>query len=817
MAVLGVDNPWWWDVLEHGEASRYAHCFDIDWRPRTEPTLHGKVLLPVLESTYGAALDAGEIGVAVEHGDARGPLVITYRTQRFPINRHSLGLPRDTADALPALRRCAERLSSVDGREELHSLLEAQAYRLAHWRVAAEDINYRRFFDVNSLAALRVENEDVFEATHAVALDLTASGLADGVRIDHPDGLRDPKQYFERLQRGHARRAGLTIGADTQAALPRPLFVVAEKIAAAHEDLPADWALHGTTGYRYANVVTGLFVDQRHEQRFERIWRAASGVTEGYAEIALAARRSAATSALASELTVLARLLTEVAAADRHWRDHGQQTLREAIAEVAAAMPVYRTYVVDAPSAQDLVFIDWAVAGARARSELGDPAVFDMLRACLRLELPADASASTRDAVRRFVWRFQQFCAPVAAKGVEDTAFYRYHRLIALNDVGSDPATFGVSIRAFHGASADRAARWPHTLLATSTHDNKRSEDVRNRLCALSESPARWRLGLRRWRRMTRSLRREVDGRPAPSGRDEVLLYQTLLGTLPSGPLDDAALADYRARIEAYMLKAAREAKLDTSWVQPQPAYEDALTGFVRGLLSRADRNPALDDLRALAGDLAWFGGLNSVAMALIKFASPGVPDLYQGNEIVDLSLVDPDNRRPVDYALRGRWLADMTQLLQSDCGSAPTLQCWAREPTDGRLKLWTIWRLLTLRRECPALFRDGSYVALSAHGEAREHVVAFARQWRGETLIVVAARLVRALTRAPGELPIGDCWGDTTLDLSPLRKGDTAVACVTDLLCGAAPSLRDNASVPLSDLLHTLPVAAIRISETAS
>lgn len=871
MAVIGVDNAWWRDVLEHGEASRFAHYFDIDWRP-DDVAKHGKVLLPVLGTSYGAALDQAEIRVAATKDDGRLPLAVAYYEHRFPIDprtwpmllraasrfadapetrdrlqaiaqaaellptrerrgdadndRSALvapvkaqlsGLLREDPEALPALERYFVELSSAAGRDDLHALLEAQAYRLGHWRVAADDINYRRFFNVNSLAALRVEQEDVFEATHAIAFELTSSGLVDGVRIDHPDGLRDPRLYFERLQRGYARRVGLAEDVPAQGA--GALYVVAEKITAAHEDMPADWAVHGTTGYRFASVVTGLFVEAKQAPRFERIWRAASGATESYAEIVLAARLGAATVALGSELTVLAKMLTSVTEANRNWRDHGHQTLRSAIAEVAGSMPVYRTYVVDRASPQDLVFIDWAVAAARARSELGDLDVFDMLRACLRLELPEGASANARDAARRFVWRFQQFCAPVAAKGVEDTALYRYHRLISLNDVGSDPATFGVTVKAFHGASADRAARWPHTMLATSTHDNKRSEDVRARICVLSETPALWRLGLRRWWRLARSLRREVDGRTAPSAPDEVLLYQTLLGSLPTGPIDEATLAAYRERIVAYMTKATREAHLETSWARPDCAYEEALVAFIQGLLARPERNQLLDDLRSLADDLAWFGGLNSAAMAMLKFTSPGVPDLYQGNELMDFSLVDPDNRRPVDYALRAQRLDDVMQAWQMPDSRAQTLQKWAGDCADGRLKLCITWRLLTLRRECAALFRDGGYIALPAKGAARDHVVAFARQCRGETLIVVATRLLRTLTKGARRLPGSADWGDTTIDLSRVLRvqgGRANEVAGVEVLSGATLPLTQG-GVRVADLLQTLPFAAFRISEEAA
>jgi (1->4)-alpha-D-glucan 1-alpha-D-glucosylmutase len=871
MGVLGGDNPWWIDILESGRASPFANYFDIDWDP-PNPQLRDKVLLPVLGSSYGETLDSGELKVGINAGSGT-ITIVAYGEHRFPLDPatwpvvlakaatltsdsqarariealsnevaalptrddlHRLGdravgvktikqrlaelLQSDSA-AATALATAAEQLNDAAGRDELHALLEAQAYRLAHWRVAADEINYRRFFDINELAALRMEDEQVFEATQGPTLELTAAGLADGLRIDHPDGLRDPAQYFERLQQGHAQRAGLTLPTASQATRSdaRPLYVLIEKIAASHEDVPPEWAVHGTTGYRFANVVNGLFVDRRQAARFERIWRNFSGRTESFDEIVHEARREAATGALGSELTVLANMLRRVAAADRRWRDQGFETLRNAIAEVAACMPVYRTYVVDKPSVQDLRYIDWGIAHARQRSLIADLTVFDFMRQCMRAEASPDDAGGISDQLRKFAWRFQQYCAPVAAKGVEDTAFYRYHRLISLNDVGGDPAAFGVTITAFHGASADRAARWPHTMLATSTHDNKRSEDVRNRIDVLCEATAVWRMGLRRWHMMTRSFRKEINGYEAPSAADEMLLYQTILGSLPVvDDIDEAALNTYRERIEAYMLKAAREAKRETSWVRPNEPYESALTGFVRSVLGRLTKNPVLSDLRARADELAWFGALNSVSMALLKFTSPGVPDLYQGNEIIDLSLVDPDNRRPVDYELRSRWLDELSAVTADDLNRAATLRKFAALPADGRLKMWTTWRLLELRRRHPDLFRDGGYTPLRVRGAEREHVVAFARRTSGVLLIVVAGRLFATLlgqARAPatGEA----CWQDTVVDVSTLlpsaSQGSRTLNAV-NVLTGTAITI-EGGELRMSDAFSDIPAAAFEIA----
>ncbi len=822
MGVLGAHNPWWADVLENGQASAYARHFDIDWHP-VNADLEGKVLLPVLGEHYGEVLAGGDLRLAFERD--RGTLVLRYHDHRFPLalrsyplllthaaqrlgDGHARAQVEGLADAFGALptrssfdggvARTREELKSrlaeiaqahaevaaaieaalaavnaEETRDTLHALHEAQHYRLAYWRVAADEINYRRFFDINELAALRMEEPAVFEATHGMALDMAAQGIVDGLRIDHPDGLHDPASYFAQLQAGYAQRAGLELPpANGQERPPRPLYVVAEKIAAPHEDVPEEWAIHGTTGYRFAMVVNGVLVDGSAAERFDRIWQRFSGEREPFSELVYRGKRNVARTALASELTVLATALMRIARADRRTRDYTFNALRDALAEVAACMPVYRTYIVGQASAQDLRFLDWAVAHARKRSDAPDRSVFDFVSRVLRGQGPDGAPLPPEHAAWQFAARFQQFCAPVAAKGVEDTAFYQYHRLVALNEVGGDPAPFGMTVRAFHGASGDRAQRWPHTILATSTHDNKRSEDVRNRLNVLSEMPAAWRLGLARWRRMARSHKSEVNGEPAPSAADEYLLYQTLLGTLPVEGLSDETLPAYRERIVQYMLKAARESKRHTSWTCPDEAYEGALTAFVNAVLARVQHNPLLGDLQTKAVGLAWYGALNSLSMVLLKFTSPGVPDLYQGNEMMDLSLVDPDNRRPVDFALREATLAEL-QAQQSQPGLAERMKALAGRPDDGRAKLWLTWRLLQLRAAHTALLRDGRYVALAASGARQEQVVAYARELDDEVLVVVAPRLYARLCPEPGALPLGEAvWGDTTVELAPLASG---------------------------------------------
>lgn len=857
MGVLGADNAWWMDVLENGPASAYAQYFDIDWHP-INAELEGKVLVPALGDHYGNVLPGGELVLGFERDS--GSFALRYHEHRLPLNPRSYPvvlkraealladaearaavsslaaafghLPRrDAPDAEARAERMRDkeilkaRLARLAGRQAavaqaidtalaefnaagahdaLHELLEAQAYRLTYWRVASDEINYRRFFDINELAALRMENEQVFEATHAFVLELAASGVVDGLRIDHPDGLYDPAQYFRRLQEGFARRAGIAFPERDATGRPaRPLYVAIEKIAAPHEDVPGSWHVHGTTGYRFAMVVNGVLVDGSARAKFDRIWHAFTHEDESFEELAYLGKRAIMRSALAAELTVMSTELLRIARADRRTRDYTFNTLRQALAEVAACMPVYRTYIIDGPSEQDLRYVNWAVAHARRRSRAADVSIFEFVRQSLLGEALEGAGEELRASARRFAIRFQQFTSPVAAKGVEDTAFFRYNRLASLNEVGGDPSQFGVNVRAFHGASADRAARWPHTMLATSTHDNKRSEDVRNRINVLSEIPAGWRLTLRRWGKLNRSHRSRLEAGFAPAAPDEYLLYQTLLGTLPVQALDDAALGEYRERMELYALKAAREAKAHTSWISPNEDYERALGAFVRALLARVQPNPFLDDLRVQSGRLAWFGALNSLSMALVKFSSPGVPDLYQGNELLDFSLVDPDNRRPVDFALRARLLDEVLAFGADRAAQARRL---AQAAQDGRAKLHVTALLLALRRELPDLFRLGDYLPLAARGAREKHVLAYARRHDGRTLVIIAGRLYATLLGEPGRLPLGDeTWGDTVVDAGELGGG----ARLVNALTGETLTVRGG-SIAMAQAFANFPAAAL-------
>ncbi len=823
VGVMGSDNAWWMDVLENGQASIYADYFDIDWNP-ANTALADKVLVPVLVEPYGVVLERGDLRMQFER--ELGCFAIHYHEHRMPLDPRSyprildavLALERNTQleqlrrlfGSLPDRRgataeQIAERnrdkeahkralagLAAADSRvaaaldqaiaslagspgdaasfDTLHELLEAQAFRLAYWRVASDDINYRRFFDVNNLAALRVENEAVFEATHRLVLELIGSGALDGLRIDHADGLYDPRGYFRRLAGGIAQ-------ATAAAGAERTVYVVAEKITASFERLPADWPLHGETGYHFANVASRLLVDTASKGRMDRTYRAFIGEPRHWPDVTHECQHRVLRKSLASELNTASNLLARIAHGDRRTRDFTLASLWRALAEVIACFPVYRTYVTDSVSDSDRRYIDWAIAAARRRGSAVEQPVLDFVRSALLLELPAQ-SERARERMRRFAMKFQQITAPTTAKGIEDTALYRFNRLVALNEVGGEPDLYGASVSAFHTDAQYRARHWPHEMLATSTHDTKRSEDVRARISVLSEMPAAWRQAVKRWRRMNRTRRREVGGMPAPSHDDEYLLYQTLIGTWPLAEPDEAELQAYRQRIEAYMLKAAREAKARTSWDNANTEYEEALSQFIAAVLERREGNLFLADFCAFNGRIVRFGLLNGLSQTLLKLTAPGVPDIYQGNETWQFSLVDPDNRRPVDYAAHRR-LLDTLQNGQAQDSRARAL---AEDVTDPRCKLFLHVRSLQLRGRDPELFERGEYLPLKVTGRRAPHLCAFARRLEGRVAVVMAPRLYLKLTGGGGATgdgprpPLGaEAWADTAVQLpfaleAPLR-----------------------------------------------
>jgi malto-oligosyltrehalose synthase len=572
--------------------------------------------------------------------------------------------------------------------------------------------------------------------------------------------------------------------------------------------------VHGTTGYRYMNVVNGLFVNNAARSRFDRLYAAFVGERLDFDQVARGAKTLIIVYALASDLNMLAAALTRIAKHDRDTCDFTLNSLRRALVEIVACFPVYRTYITpNHRSSEDRRYVDWAVAVAKRNSTAAETSVLDFVRDVLNSDRRS-GNPSMQRAVDRFIGRFQQFTAPVMAKGLEDTSFYIYNRLVSLNEVGGDPRTFGFSVDAFHGASTDRARHWPHTMLATSTHDNKRAEDVRTRIDVVSEMPAVWRLALRRWRQINRRLRTTIDGATAPSANDEYLLYQTLLGAWPLGPVDDAALDVFRSRIQGYMQKAAREAKVRTSWINPNPEYEAALAQFIDGLLTPLAPNPFLQDFLPAQAQVARYGCLNSLSQVLLKLASPGVPDTYQGTELWDFSLVDPDNRRAVDYALRTRLLDTIVDAFATPGHHARAARALLDQWTDGRAKLWLMWRVLSFRAQHAEWFETASYVPLALRGARAAHVCAFARVHGEGWLIAIAPRLFVRLVRELDQWPLGEAvWRDTRVVLpagAPLQWRDllTEAPCPAETHDGAL-------QLPLAAILEAFPVSLL-VSERA-
>jgi (1->4)-alpha-D-glucan 1-alpha-D-glucosylmutase len=852
MGIAGSANGWWNDVLEHGPSSRYAHYFDIDWRPR-QPEMWGKVLLPVLGDQYGAVLERGELRLCYDDGR----FGIDYYDTRFPVAPRSTAavlnealslLPADDDDlhrmelesivtalrnlptrdrtdddsiaerrrekavtqrrlsalchasnevrrALDEAVRCFNGVPGQPGSfDRLDDMLHDQPYRLAFWRVAAEEINYRRFFDINDLAGVRVERADVFQATHRLVLRLVREGKVTGLRIDHPDGLYDPHGYLRDLQ---AETAG--IDAD------EPFYVLVEKILTGDEELPGEWPVAGTVGYEFLNRVNGLFVDGSSEAAMDGVYRgfARSGTSIGdliYQKKKLILRLS-----LVSELTVLATLLSRISEANRHSRDFTFGSILDALREVIACFPVYRTYIdgaAGAVSERDREYVATAIRTAKRRNRSTTRLIFEFVRGVLLLDWPEHLDDAAREDHALFVMKFQQLTGPVMAKGVEDTAFYVFNRLVALNEVGGELDRFGIPPAELHAFLAARAEKWPHALSSSSTHDTKRSEDVRARINVLSEIPDLWGEHVYRWALANAELKHTEDDVAAPDANDEYLLYQTLVGAWPLEATDDAAHEAFVERIVRYMEKATREAKEHTSWINPNEAYDAGLEHFIRSILRRSGDNQFLRDIEQFQEPVARVGMVNALAQTAVKLTAPGVPDVYQGQELWDLSLVDPDNRRPVDYALRRRMLDSLAPRMDADDRTAlarELMDSWR----DGRSKLYLTACALRLRAQLPAAFTGGGYLPLRAEGDRADHVFAFARTGGGETAVTVVPRLVATLTRGRGmTIPAAEDWGDTRLELP--GKGTWV-----NVLTGETVN---HGSASLAQLASTFPVSLLQL-----
>jgi len=893
MGIGEISNEYWMDVLENGPSSRYATFFDIDWHPLKQE-MDNQVLLPILGGQYGQVLENQELKLSYSNGafflnywETQLPIaprtntpivqlvldivleqaaaedehvlelqsIITAlshlppRTETDPeriaeryrekevIKRRLNALTESYSEVKEAIDRALQTYNGVLGDihsfDRLDELVRAQAYRLAYWRVAAEEINYRRFFDINDLAAIRMERPEVFEAVHEMLLRLLAEGSVNGLRIDHPDGLWDPAGYFRDLQRYYLlavaqkhfegseeqwetlkqelfARYDQEADRDPKSLMAQPLYVVVEKILGHGETLPDWWTVAGTSGYEFLNLVNGIFVDSTNAKSFTGIYDAFIKERTNFTNLVLSKKKQIMLVSLVSEVNVLANQLNRLAERNRYVRDFTLGSLTFALREVIASFPIYRTYIAGGTVPdRALPYIEAAIKSAKKRNPVTDPSIFDFIRSTLLLKYPPTADDEYRQAQQDWVQKFQQVTGPVMAKGLEDTSFYIYNRLIALNEVGGEPQHFGTSVAEFHRANAERQRDWPHTMLTTSTHDTKRSEDVRARIDVLSELPKEWKSMLSRWSRANRRYKTKVEGRSAPDRNEEYLLYQTLLGAWPAEPMDQKAHANFVERMQQYLQKALKEAKVNTSWVNPNEEWDAAVQKFVAGILEDRPGNAFLEEFRPFAAKIAHYGAFNSLGQAVLKLTSPGVPDIYQGTDLWDYSLVDPDNRRPVDYAQRVAMLETVsTRAAGSQADRAALARELVANKVDGCIKLFVTSQVLQLRRAQPELFARGEYVPLKASGAFAEHVVAFARRGEQTEIVVVVPRLVTRLT-GQDEAPVGELWGDTVLQL----PAATSNARYTELFTGAelAPdNLNGTTGIALKTILADFPVAVL-------
>ena len=712
MAVGGMENPWWSDVLQHGQASRYATFFDIDWNS-ADPALRGKVLAPFLGDPYGEVLRSGAITLA--RNDDAGAPVIRYFDNRFPI--------RDEDHAAIAASSPDEHDPATEaGRARLHALLERQYYRLASWRTAGDEINWRRFFDINSLAALRIEDDAVFEATHATLLRLYSEGLIDGVRVDHVDGLADPPGYCR-----HLRARLEELAARRPASAPSgPAWLVVEKILGPDERLPDDWEVDGTSGYDFMDDVKALLHEPAGEAPLRGLWASVSGQPADFEAEEAAARHDVLDRSFTAQLDATAAALHRVARLRLETRDVTFAAIRRVLIALLAHFPVYRTYGCERRSAAGDAAFARAVAGAMADCRAADHQVVALLDRWLGGEAPDELD---REARCTAITRFQQLSAPLAAKAVEDTAFYRHGVLLSRNEVGADIARLWISVEEFHARCLARRESFPDAMLATATHDHKRGEDVRARLAVLSEMPAQWAASVRRWLALNAPHRRAGDG-PMPSPGDEAMLYQMIVAAWPTqlDMADADGLREYVERLADWQLKALREAKLATDWTAPNLEYEDAVRSFLYAIM--ADRDRFLAQAADFARRIGPAGAVNGLTQTLLKLTVPGVPDFFQGSEFWDQSLVDPDNRRPVDFARRVDAL---------DAGGQP--HELAAHWRDGTVKQALIQRVLALRGRLPELFARGSYRPLAVAGPLAEQIVAFLRSHADRHCLIAAPR----------------------------------------------------------------------------
>jgi (1->4)-alpha-D-glucan 1-alpha-D-glucosylmutase len=899
---MGIfDNPRWQDILKNGPSSFHSRFFDIDWEP-IKPELHQKVLLPILEDLYGVVLEKGMLVLTFEEGafaikyhshslpvDPKTAVTVLdsclsalqsvlgtenadylelqsivtacknlpERHETTPeksaerhregeiIERRLWGLYQKNEEIKKAIDAEVKILNGKVGNSysfsRLHNLLEAQAYRLSYWRVAAEEINYRRFFDINELVALRMQDPVVFSETHRLLRELLLTGAITGVRIDHVDGLFNPESYLWRLQKAAwidlcLRKAELDIqfpkadraeleeklsqhfdqerASNPASPAIRPVFVVVEKILSEKETLRDSWPIDGTTGYEFMIALNQIFIDRRHQGAMLDTYRWFTHNMTDFPDIVYHCKNLVMRTTMSAEINILAHQLSKLAEKRWQYRDFTLNSLRDAIREVIACFPVYRTYInayEDTVDENDQAVINNAIFEAKKRNPAVSSAIFDFVRNTLLLQYPPGLSDEALNDQRAFVMRFQQFTGPVMAKGMEDTAFYLYNPLASLCEVGGYPQRFGTSVEEFQRHNLIKHRTRPHSFIATSSHDSKRSEDVRARINVLSEMSREWRAALARWSRMNRSKKIAVNSDIIPDGNEEYLIYQTLLGTYPWEDITKEEQASYLERIQTYMLKAVREAKVHTSWVSPNTAYEQGISQFIAAILEPSESNAFLSDFKNFNRVIVTCGWYNSLSQVVIKLFSPGTPDIYQGNEIWTYNLTDPDNRRPVDFSYCANLLKQIKKMVLAyrQVDVAKKLLAGAG---DGRIKLYVTWKSLTYRRTNAELFNEGSYIPLKVAGTKKNHVCAFAWKRGKRELIVIAPRLIAGLTRNGAKPPLGiEAWGDTHIILPHNLTGENFKNLYTGETVTTGHRER-GADILLADALKVFPVAALEL-----
>jgi len=894
------DNPWWSDILENGQGSPYAGFFDIDWHP-VKDELNDKVLLPILEDFYGIVLDKGLIKLVFENGafylkyhEHQLPVdPVTYinilvlalenlgsqnskdepgliELQSIIAACKNLPARTETGSDLRAERqrekevikrrlrdlhsnnfRLRKELQSVinmingseddaSSRDRLHELLEQQVYRLSYWLVAADEINYRRFFDINELAALNMEKEEVFKSSHNLLLDLLGKGIVNGLRIDHVDGLFSPADYLHRLQTGYTDSLNTELShqqnsanngkswlqqlvspqPDTKAppvikADDSPLYMVVEKILGEKETIRQDWPVSGTTGYEYGNALNGIFINRRNAAAMIGTYRLFIKKEINFLDVTYSSKNLVLQTSMAAELNMLAHRLDSLSEKSRMDRDFTLNNIRDALQTVIACFPVYRTYI-DAYGngidENDRIIITRAITAAKKRNVSINTPVFDFIRDCLMLHFPVDMDAAGREEQRSFVMRFQQLTGPVMAKGLEDTAFYIFVPFLSLNEVGGNPLKFGSSVEEFHAQNLQRVSSFANSMISTSTHDSKRSEDVRARINVLSELPREWRSVSKKWHDYNASKKLMIDGESVPDANEEYYLYQVLTGSYPLSMKDAKAHMLYAKRLKDHAIKALREAKIHSSWMSPDLAYEEAFSNFIGNLLNPVPENTFLADFREFNRIISICGMYNSLSQLLLKIFSPGVPDIYRGNEIWIFDLTDPDNRRPVNFLRRRQMLEQLQKRLKQPGSELTLCKEIAGSMEDGRIKLYVTWKSLVFRRGNTALFHSRNYLPLSAEGNKKNNVCAFLRRDTDTEVIVAAPVLLAGLTNK-GELPPAGAgiWENTQLNLPKTCAGKVYRNIFTGEKLTAVE--KDGAAIiELSEIFNIFPVAALEI-----